>query len=119
MRRVLPTLGILIATLAGPSRACDPPLVVPVAPYAIIASVFNLEDRLEEFFESFAPYKDRMWLISDGSTDNTLLRLTQAGWRCFDDFVFALYAPKDGGLEPVAGITIGKARAAPIEAAVK
>ena len=62
-------------------------LVVPAAPYAIIGSVFNLEDRLEEFFESFAPYKDRMWLISDGSTDNTVLRLTQAGWRCFDDGV--------------------------------
>jgi cellulose synthase/poly-beta-1,6-N-acetylglucosamine synthase-like glycosyltransferase len=59
-------------------------LLVPVAPYAIIGSVFNLEDRLEAFFESFAPYKDRMWLISDGSTDNTVLRLTQAGWRCFD-----------------------------------
>ena len=28
-----------------------------------------------------------MWLISDGSTDNTVLRLTQAGWRCFDDGV--------------------------------
>ena len=62
-------------------------LVVPVAPYAIIASVFNLEDRLEEFFESFAAFKDRMWLISDGSTDNTVLRLAQAGWRCFDDGV--------------------------------
>lgn len=62
-------------------------LVVPLAPYAIIASVFNLEDRLEEFFESFEAYKDRMWLISDGSTDNTVLRLTQAGWRCFDDGV--------------------------------
>jgi len=62
-------------------------LLVPLAPYAIIASVFNLEDRLEEFFASFEPYKDRMWLISDGSTDNTVLRLTQAGWRCFDDGV--------------------------------
>ena len=60
-------------------------LLVPLAPYAIIASVFNLEDRLDEFFESFEPYRDRMWLISDGSTDNTVLRLTQAGWRCFDD----------------------------------
>lgn len=41
------------------------------------------------------------------------------GWRCFNDFVFALYAPKDGALEPVAGITIDKVRAAPIEATVK
>ena len=30
-------------------------------------------------------YRDRMWLISDGSTDNTVMRLRQAGWRCFDD----------------------------------
>ena len=41
------------------------------------------------------------------------------GWRCFNDFVFALYAPKDGDLEPVAGITIDKVRAAPVEATVK
>jgi hypothetical protein len=41
------------------------------------------------------------------------------GWRCFNDFVFALYAAKDGGLEPVAGITINKVRAAPVEATIK
>ena len=41
------------------------------------------------------------------------------GWRCFNDFVFALYVPKDGALEPVAGITIAKVRAAPVEATVK
>jgi cellulose synthase/poly-beta-1,6-N-acetylglucosamine synthase-like glycosyltransferase len=59
--------------------------VVPVEPYAIIASVHNLEDRIEEFFAAYERYQDRMWLISDGSTDHTLLRLRQAGWRCFDD----------------------------------
>lgn len=63
----------------------DSPLVVPASPYAIIASVFNLEDHIDDFIEAFAPYRDRTWLISDGSTDNTVLRLTQAGWRCFDD----------------------------------
>ena len=62
----------------------DSRLVVPASPYAIIASVFNLEDYIEEFIEAFGPYRDRVWLISDGSTDNTVLRLTQAGWRCFD-----------------------------------
>jgi hypothetical protein len=41
------------------------------------------------------------------------------GWRCYNDFVFALYVPKDGELEPVAGITIEKVRATPVEAAVK
>jgi cellulose synthase/poly-beta-1,6-N-acetylglucosamine synthase-like glycosyltransferase len=65
----------------------DSRLVVPVAPYAIIASVFNLEDDIEEFIQAMGPYRDRVWLISDGSTDNTVLRLTQAGWRCFDDGV--------------------------------
>jgi cellulose synthase/poly-beta-1,6-N-acetylglucosamine synthase-like glycosyltransferase len=60
---------------------------VPPAPYAIIASIYNLEDHLEDFMNSFGPYRDRVWLISDGSTDNTVLRLRQAGWRCFDDGV--------------------------------
>jgi cellulose synthase/poly-beta-1,6-N-acetylglucosamine synthase-like glycosyltransferase len=63
---------------AGASR-------VPVSRFAIIASVFNLEDRLDEFTEVFEQYRERVWLISDGSTDNTVLRLRQAGWRCFDD----------------------------------
>ena len=61
--------------------------LVPTAPYAIIASVFNLEDELDDFMAAFALYRDRMWLISDGSTDSTVMRLRQAGWRCFDDGV--------------------------------
>ena len=61
--------------------------VVPASPFAIIASVYNLEDQIEEFTQYFGPYRDRVWLISDGSTDNTVLRLRQAGWRCFDDGV--------------------------------
>jgi cellulose synthase/poly-beta-1,6-N-acetylglucosamine synthase-like glycosyltransferase len=60
---------------------------VPMRPYAIIASVHNLGDELDEFIEAFAPYRERVWLISDGSTDNTAARLVQAGWRCFDDGV--------------------------------
>ncbi len=58
---------------------------VPVQPYAVIASVFNLEDQIDEFIAAYAPYRERMWLVSDGSTDRTMLRLRQAGWRCFDD----------------------------------
>jgi cellulose synthase/poly-beta-1,6-N-acetylglucosamine synthase-like glycosyltransferase len=61
--------------------------VVPIRPYAIVASIFNLEPLLDEFMDAFASYRDRVWLISDGSTDNTVLRLRQAGWRCFDDGV--------------------------------
>jgi cellulose synthase/poly-beta-1,6-N-acetylglucosamine synthase-like glycosyltransferase len=61
--------------------------LVPLEPYAIIASVHNLEERIEEFLAAYTPYRERIWLISDGSTDHTLLRLRQAGWRCFDDGV--------------------------------
>lgn len=61
------------------------PQRVPPQSYAIIASVFNLEERLGQFVRAYAPYREHMWLISDGSTDDTLLRLRQAGWRCFDD----------------------------------
>src|SRR5256714_9026735 len=60
---------------------------VAVRPYAIVASIFNLEDRLDEFMERLQPYRDHVWLISDGSTDNTGKRLRQAGWRCLDDDV--------------------------------
>ena len=61
--------------------------VVPTAPYAIIASVFNLEDDIDAFIEAFGAYRDRVWLVSDGSTDNTVMRLRRAGWRCLDDAV--------------------------------
>jgi cellulose synthase/poly-beta-1,6-N-acetylglucosamine synthase-like glycosyltransferase len=61
--------------------------IVPIRPYAIIASVFNLGDELDTFVEAFAPYRERVWLISDGSTDDTVARLLQGGWRCFDDGV--------------------------------
>lgn len=73
-------LSINLAALLPPGSG----RAAPALPYAIIASVFNLEEHLDEFMEAFAPYRDRVWLISDGSTDNTVLRLCQAGWRCFD-----------------------------------
>jgi cellulose synthase/poly-beta-1,6-N-acetylglucosamine synthase-like glycosyltransferase len=60
---------------------------VPVRPYAIVASIYNLEPLLDEFMDAFAPYRDRVWLISDGSTDSTVLRLRHAGWRCIDESV--------------------------------
>jgi glycosyltransferase involved in cell wall biosynthesis len=70
----------LLGSLPGGTRR-----LVPLRPYAIIASVFNLGDRLDEFIEAFSAYRERVWLISDGSTDDTVIRLQQAGWRCFDD----------------------------------
>ena len=54
-------------------------------PYAIIASIYNLEDEVDEFMERLEPYRDHVWLISDGSTDRTARRLQQWGWRCLDE----------------------------------
>ncbi len=31
---------------------------------------------------ALAPFKDVVWLIDDGSSDRTLLRLRREGWRC-------------------------------------
>jgi cellulose synthase/poly-beta-1,6-N-acetylglucosamine synthase-like glycosyltransferase len=76
-------LSINLAAILPP----DARRLVPASPFAIIASVYNLEDSLDEFMDAFGPYRRRVWLISDGSTDNTVLRLHQAGWRCFDDGV--------------------------------
>ena len=73
--------------------------VVPMRPYAIIASIYNLEPQLDEFMEAFAPWRDKVWLISDGSTDRTVARLRQAGWRCFDDGV---NRKKPGAIAPPA-----------------
>jgi cellulose synthase/poly-beta-1,6-N-acetylglucosamine synthase-like glycosyltransferase len=72
------------ASSLGATAAGGPP---PRASYAIIASVHDLGEELDEFVSAYAPYRDRVWLISDGSTDDTLVRLRQAGWRCFDDGV--------------------------------
>jgi|HubBroStandDraft_1064217.scaffolds.fasta_scaffold22818_2 cellulose synthase/poly-beta-1,6-N-acetylglucosamine synthase-like glycosyltransferase len=64
-----------------------PPRILPVRPYGIVASVYNLDSRglLDDFIEAFARYRHRVWLISDGSSDNTVLRLRQTGWRCFEE----------------------------------
>ena len=72
----------LVGSLPGGIRR-----LVPLRPYASVASVFNLTEHLDEFTEYFAAYRDRVWLISDGSTDDTVKRLLQEGWRCFDDGV--------------------------------
>lgn len=75
-------LSVDLPTLGGSAigRAC-------ARPYAIIASIYNLEDRLDDFMARWAPYREHIWLISDGSTDNTARQLRQAGWHCLEEDV--------------------------------
>lgn len=51
-------------------------------PYAILVSVFNAERILDEFLETMAPFRDRLFVIDDCSTDQTYLRLRRAGIHC-------------------------------------
>ncbi|MDE2221149.1 MAG: hypothetical protein KGJ52_12310, partial [Gammaproteobacteria bacterium] len=71
----------LAATRDGDSGAAR------ARPYAIVASIYNLGDQLDDFMERLQPYRDHIWLVSDGSTDNTAQRLRQAGWRCLEEEV--------------------------------
>lgn len=53
-------------------------------PYAILVSVHNLAAHFDEFVEAMHPYRDRIWVIDDASTDETALRLRHLGWRCLE-----------------------------------
>jgi cellulose synthase/poly-beta-1,6-N-acetylglucosamine synthase-like glycosyltransferase len=63
--------------------------LVPTRPYAIVASIHNLDSRgeLDELIETLGRHRERVWLISDASSDQTVRRLRQAGWRCFEETV--------------------------------
>lgn len=55
---------------------------VHLRPYAIVASIHNAEAFLDEFMATMERYRDRFWIIDDASSDQTCIRLRQAGWRC-------------------------------------
>lgn len=52
---------------------------IHVAPWAIVASVHEIEADLDGFLEAQAPYRDKLVVIDDASTDRTYERLAAAG----------------------------------------
>jgi cellulose synthase/poly-beta-1,6-N-acetylglucosamine synthase-like glycosyltransferase len=48
-------------------------------PYALLASVHNAEDMLDDFLDGLGPHRHRLWVIDDASTDQTWFKLQQAG----------------------------------------
>lgn len=74
----------------------DPPTSVPLGvgrftpyqmrlhlrPYALLVSVHNAEEELDDFLEAMAPYRERLWVIDDASTDDTWFHLRRAGLLC-------------------------------------
>ncbi len=55
---------------------------ISLRPYAIIGSVYEASDDIDRFIEAMEPFKASVWLIDDGSSDDTLLRLRRSGWNC-------------------------------------
>ncbi len=86
-RRHTSTSGVELSIDLAAAAPTAVQRLVPVRPYAIIASIYNLDSRgeLDEFIEALGRYRERTWLISDGSSDRTVRRLRQAGWHCIDE----------------------------------
>jgi cellulose synthase/poly-beta-1,6-N-acetylglucosamine synthase-like glycosyltransferase len=51
-------------------------------PFALVVSVHNAADELDDFLEAMERYHDRLWVIDDASTDDTWFRLQQSPVRC-------------------------------------
>lgn len=48
-------------------------------PFAFMVAVRNASEDLDDFLESLEPFRDRLYVIDDASTDGTYARLRQAG----------------------------------------
>ncbi len=71
-------------TVDGSFRGSIAVAVLPLRPYALVLSVHNMTRSVNEFTRALAAYRDRTWIVDDGSTDGTPVRLRAAGWRCLE-----------------------------------
>ncbi len=53
-----------------------------VRPYALVVSVYNAEREISGFLQAMEPFRKRLWIVDDGSTDGTVSMLQGAGYRC-------------------------------------
>jgi cellulose synthase/poly-beta-1,6-N-acetylglucosamine synthase-like glycosyltransferase len=51
-------------------------------PFAVIMSVHNIKAKAARLLEPLEPYKANVWIIDDGSEDDTAAYLEFLGWRC-------------------------------------
>ena len=74
-------LGTIVSTSAG---AGSPPAAAigPTRPFAVIMSVRNLKAKAPRVLAPLTPYKHHVWIIDDGSDDDTASYLEFLGWRC-------------------------------------
>lgn len=77
------TVRLFLARRHSDSRIELPPSdAYPLRPYAIVLSMRNQLRELDVVTKMLAPYKYRVWIIDDASTDATPLFLKAMGWRC-------------------------------------
>lgn len=63
-------------------RAAPAGVARPPRPFAIVMSVRNLKAKARRVLAPLAPYKAHVWIIDDGSDDDTAAYLEFLGWRC-------------------------------------
>jgi cellulose synthase/poly-beta-1,6-N-acetylglucosamine synthase-like glycosyltransferase len=71
-----PSVDLGLPDISNAERA------MALRPYAVIASIHNEADEIDQFFPVLQPFKDVVWLIDDASDDSTLLRLRRDDWNC-------------------------------------
>ncbi len=54
----------------------------PPPELAVVASVYNAEAEIPDFLEASRPYRTRLWIIDDASSDQTVDILRSRGVRC-------------------------------------
>lgn len=74
--------GTSIALDIGPYSSYQKRL--HLRPYALVVSVYNAEDHIDDFLEAMEPYREHLWIIDDASSDNTCGRIRQAGYRILE-----------------------------------
>jgi cellulose synthase/poly-beta-1,6-N-acetylglucosamine synthase-like glycosyltransferase len=75
-----------MGSLVSSKPAHRPPPVPGVEhvthPFAVIMSVHNLMPKATRVLAPLTPYKANVWIIDDGSDDDTAAYLEFLGWRC-------------------------------------
>jgi len=66
----------------GIGRFTDAQVALHLKGYAFLLAVHDMADQVEDFIEAMLPFKDRVWIIDDASTDSTAQVLLRAGFRC-------------------------------------
>jgi cellulose synthase/poly-beta-1,6-N-acetylglucosamine synthase-like glycosyltransferase len=75
-------MGSVAATRSSRHAMSVPALDDLTQPFAVALSVHNLKSKAARVLAPLEPYKSHVWIIDDGSDDDTAEYLEFLGWRC-------------------------------------